>query len=78
MEEIHFSSNVTLDSFQNQSWNIGDSYNVEFFPGKLVPVFLFDTNSDLELLNKMSNDQIIFCNFEHTFPLFVIIFSLNQ
>ena len=31
---IHFTPDQTIDSFENIEWNIGDSYEIEFFEGK--------------------------------------------
>ena len=66
MKEIHFSSEVTIESFENQPWNIGDSYKVEFFQGKSIPVFLFNANSDLnDPIATLSKDDKIYATFKY-------------
>ncbi|KAK8891696.1 hypothetical protein M9Y10_028916 [Tritrichomonas musculus] len=68
---IHFTPDQTIDSFENIEWNIGDSYEIEFFEGKQTKVYLFDANSDIEeYVNIMQSDPIIFTDFEYVPPNF--------
>lgn len=57
---IQFSPELSPDDLKS-NWNIGETYDIEFFEGEFTPVHLIDANSDLtEYIQQISLDQLIF------------------
>lgn len=67
--ELHFTSSNSLENLKKLNWDIGISYNIEFFDGILSQVILLDTDSDIsQFIKKISFDKTIFADFEYVLP----------